>query len=126
MRPSKFTIYVDDMRTKYSFDTQYEILVRLILSLFAVNPDTHGVTYKDLVSAATNYGTMGKEWMEERLITPKLCKEMLNDHQVSSYQCLYVCLILSFYFSSRTHWQEPGIRSKTRLTSTVLAPLKLS
>ena len=115
------------MRTKYSIDTQYEILVRLSLSLFAANPDTWAVTFKDLVNAATSYGTMGKEdLMEERLITPELCKEMLDDPQVSSYQRLYVYLILSFYFSSRPHWQEPGIRLKTRLTSTVLSPLKFS
>ena len=72
------------MRTKYSIDTQYEILVRLSLSLFAANPDTWAVTFKDLVNAATSYGTMGKEdLMEERLITPELCKEMLDDPQVS-------------------------------------------
>jgi len=88
------------MRTKYSIDTQYEILVRLSLSLFAANPDKWTVTFKDL--------------------------ELLDDPQVSSYQCLYAYLTLSFYFSSRPHWQEPGIRLKTRLTNTVLSPLQFS
>jgi len=115
------------MRTKYSIDTQYEILFRLSLSLFAANPDTYAITFNDLVSAATNYGTMGKEdLMEERLLTPELCKEMMDAPHVSSYQCLYEYLILSFHLSSRPHWQVTGIRSKTRLTSTVLLPLKFS
>jgi len=86
MRPKKYTIHARDMRTKYSIDTQYEILVRLSLSLFAANPDTYAIIFKDLVSAATNYENMGKEdLMEERLITPELHKEILDDPQVSYY-----------------------------------------
>ena len=47
MRPKKFTIYVRDMKTEYHIDTQYEILVRLSLSLFAANPDTWAVIYHE-------------------------------------------------------------------------------
>jgi len=99
MRPSKFTIYFVDIRTKY----RIEILVRLSLFLFAANPDTYAVTYKNLVSAATNYETMGKDLMEEGLITHELCKEILEDHQISIYQCSHVYLILTYYFSSKPH-----------------------
>jgi hypothetical protein len=83
MRPPKFKINVVDSPEKiHSIDKQYEILLRLILSLFAKQPDSYDVVHQDLFKLASKQGSMGPDLINERLLTTELCEAMQANDKV--------------------------------------------
>lgn len=92
-KPANFRItVVDSAHGTQNLDEYYEILVRLLLLLFAMDPDEFSAVHSRLGHAATTYGTI-ENHRDERLMSPKLFEAMKNDKEVS-YRTLYILCIL--------------------------------
>ena len=71
-KPANFRItVVDSVHGTQNLDEYYEILVRLLLLLFAKDPDEFSAVHSRLGDVATTYGIIG-DYRDERLMTPKL------------------------------------------------------
>jgi hypothetical protein len=90
-RPPTFKVtVVDSTDGKYvNLKENYEILYRLVLSLFANDPDDFAVVQSKLDKVAVSYGSMGEEFLQERLMSPNIYNAMMRNDKVS-YRMLYI------------------------------------
>lgn len=69
-----------------------EILVRLVYCLFAKEPDQFAiVSPANLFRVAVQYGYMGRDLINERLLSPAICSALRNNTNVI-YILLYTLL----------------------------------
>jgi hypothetical protein len=90
-RPPTFKVtVVDSTDGKYvNLKENYEILYRLVLSLFARDPDDFAVVQSKLDKVAVSYGSMGEGCLQERLMSPNIYNAMMRNEKVS-YRILYI------------------------------------
>lgn len=80
MRPQKFMIKVIDSVDKlHTIDHAYEILVRVGLSLFAIDPEIY-MLHTKIFKHVTKLGYMGIP--NECLLSPGLCDAMKKNKEV--------------------------------------------
>lgn len=86
-----------------------EILVRLIYSIFAKEPDKFAIVSPAyLFKYAVQYGYMGKDLMHERLLSPAICSALRNNAIVIYiYNFIYICaddVFLGLRHIEKNHW----------------------
>ena len=98
MMPLKFKILVvDSVHRVQNLDEHLEILFRLLLLLFAKNPDTFAVVHSQLKVVAVEYGYMGANLLNERLMTPKMYLALMNNEKVC-YQNISINIMTNACF----------------------------
>ena len=76
-------IRVADTNQIANASEHFETLVRLVYFLFAKDPDTYAIVCpKKLFKVAVQYGYMGEDLMQERLLSPEICSAMKNNEIV--------------------------------------------
>ena len=92
---------MDSPEKIHSIDKQYEILLRLILTLFANKPDTYDVVHQDLFKLASKQGSMGPEFINERLLTKELCEAMQANDKVGYILIIATFIIIIYHYNFR-------------------------
>ena len=88
-KPANFRItVVDSAHGTHNLDEYYEILVRLLLLLFVMDPDEFSAVHSRLGHSATTYGIIG-DYRDESLMSPKLFEAMKNDEELSIERFTY-------------------------------------